>query len=286
MGSSNRGVTNVKLTSRVNYHQASDKMKLAAFMTGLASAQYGAPMNYQAQPMAPMGGGAMNNMMLPLLLLGDNGLGGSGSSSDMLLPLMLMGGMGGGDASGMNSMLPLLLLGDGLGSGSGSSSDMLLPLMLMGGMGGAGGDMGGMGGLLPLLLLGDSEYVIPTASLAPKCANITDLTKVAECNTLVAAFDTAAAAGAGSVPDPEECPICSSPSCSCNSHRSTPPPDSQWPEVWVVWTPCSPSSCSENKLSVRNLTFFCAISVPMSLLASISTVSLSKSRNVTNFLWR
>merc|ERR1712165_131628 len=142
MGSSNRGVTNVKLTSRVNYHQASDKMKLAAFMTGLASAQYGAPMNYQAQPMAPMGGGAMNNMMLPLLLLGDNGLGGSGSSSDMLLPLMLMGGMGGGDASGMNSMLPLLLLGDGLGSGSGS----------------------------------------------------TDLTKVAECNTLVAAFDTAAAA--------------------------------------------------------------------------------------------
>merc|ERR1712038_169968 len=136
MGSSNRGVTNVKLTSRVNYHQASDKMKLAAFMTGLASAQYGAPMNYQAQPMAPMGGGAMNNMMLPLLLLGDNGLGGSGSSSDMLLPLMLMGGMGGGDA----------------------------------------------------------EYVIPTASLAPKCATITDLTKVAECNTLVAAFDTAAAA--------------------------------------------------------------------------------------------
>merc|ERR1712003_269609 len=153
MGSSNRGVTNVKLTSRVNYHQASDKMKLAAFMTGLASAQYGAPMNYQAQPMAPMGGGGMNNMMLPLLLLGDNGL-----------------------------------------SGSGSSSDMLLPLMLMGGMGGAGGDMGGMGGLLPLLLLGDSEYVIPTASLAPKCATITDLTKVAECNTLVAAFDTAAAA--------------------------------------------------------------------------------------------
>merc|ERR1712088_610954 len=153
MGSSNRGVTNVKLTSRVNYHQASDKMKLAAFMTGLASAQYGAPMNYQAQPMAPMGGGAMNNMMLPLLLLGDNGLGGSGSSSDMLLPLMLMGGMGG-----------------------------------------AGGDMGGMGGLLPLLLLGDSEYVIPTASLAPRCATITDLTKVAECNTLVAAFDTAAAA--------------------------------------------------------------------------------------------
>merc|ERR1711953_155104 len=123
MGSSNRGVTNVKLTSRVNYHQASDKMKLAAFMTGLASAQYGAPMNYQAQPMAPMGGGAMNNMMLPLLLLGDNGLGGSGSSLDMLLPLMLMGGMGGGDASGMNSMLPLLLLGDGLGSGSGSSSE-------------------------------------------------------------------------------------------------------------------------------------------------------------------
>merc|ERR1712176_1699428 len=114
MGSSNRGVTNVKLTSRVNYHQASDKMKLAAFMTGLASAQYGAPMNYQAQPMAPMGGGAMNNMMLPLLLLGDNGLGGSGSSSDPLLPL-----------------------GDGLGSGSGSTSDMLLPLMLMGGMGGA-----------------------------------------------------------------------------------------------------------------------------------------------------
>merc|ERR1712025_1093465 len=153
MGSSNRGVTNVKLTSRVNYHQASDKMKLAAFMTGLASAQYGAPMNYQAQPMAPMGGGAMNNMMLPLLLLGDNGLGGSGSTSDMLLPLMLMGGMGG-----------------------------------------AGGDMGGMGGPLPLLLLGDSEYVIPTASLAPKCATITDLTKVAECNTLVAAFDTAAAA--------------------------------------------------------------------------------------------
>merc|ERR1719436_65785 len=54
--------------------------------------------------------------------------------------------------------------------------------------------MGGMGGLLPLLLLGDSEYVIPTASLAPKCATITDLTKVPECNTLVAAFDTAAAA--------------------------------------------------------------------------------------------
>merc|ERR1712158_146723 len=254
--SSNRGVTNVKLTSRVNYHQASDKMKLAAFMTGLASAQYGAPMNYQAQPMAPMGGGAMNNMMLPLLLLGDNGLGGSGSTSDMLLPLMLMGGMGG-----------------------------------------AGGDMGGMGGLLPLLLLGDSEYVIPTASLAPKCATITDLTKVAECNRLLLTSSPEAPRAqtrisscswpwaVWEVPEgPEECPLCSSPSCSCNSHRSTPPPDSQWPEVWVVWTPCSPSSCSENKLSVRNLTFFCAISVPMSLLASISTVSLSKSRNVTNFL--
>merc|ERR1711953_675280 len=237
MGSSNRGVTNVKLTSRVNYHQASDKMKLAAFMTGLASAQYGAPMNYQAQPMAPMGGGSMNNMMLPLLLLGDNGLGGSGSSSDMLLPLMLMGGMGGGDASGMNSMLPLLLLGDGLGSGSGSSSDMLLPLMLMGGMGGAGGDMGGMGGLLPLLLLGDSEYVIPTASLAPKCATITDLTKVAECNTLVAAFDTAAAACLAVPTDAckadlkvQEAAITSSPEAPRAQTRIS---SCSWP--WAVW---------------------------------------------------
>merc|ERR1712209_106256 len=144
MGSSNRGVTNVKLTLRVN-HPATDKMKLSfAFMTGLASAQYAQPM-YQQQPAM---GGMGNNMLLPLLLM-DGGLGGSGSSNDLLLPLMLMGGMG-GDASGMNNMLPLLLLGDGLG-GSGSSNDLLLPLMLMGGMGGAGGDMGGMNGLLPLL---------------------------------------------------------------------------------------------------------------------------------------
>merc|ERR1712134_162049 len=98
MGSSNRGVTNVKLTLRVN-HPATDKMKLSfAFMTGLASAQYAQPM-YQQQPAM---GGMGNNMLLPLLLM-DGGLGGSGSSNDLLLPLMLMGGMGG--------LLPLLLLG-------------------------------------------------------------------------------------------------------------------------------------------------------------------------------
>merc|ERR1712012_1085434 len=107
MGSSNRGVTNVKLTLRVN-HPATDKMKLSfAFMTGLASAQYAQPM-YQQQPAM---GGMGNNMLLPLLLM-DGGLGGSGSSNDLLLPLMLMGGMG-GDASGMNNMLPLLLLETG-----------------------------------------------------------------------------------------------------------------------------------------------------------------------------
>merc|ERR1711937_745573 len=108
MGSSNRGVTNVKLTLRVN-HPATDKMKLSfAFMTGLASAQYAQPM-YQQQPAM---GGMGNNMLLPLLLLGD-GLGGSGSSNDLLLPLMLMGGMcgAGGDMGGMNGLLPLLLLG-------------------------------------------------------------------------------------------------------------------------------------------------------------------------------
>merc|ERR1711972_1279595 len=169
MGSSNRGVTNVKLTLRVN-HPATDKMKLSfAFMTGLASAQYAQPM-YQQQPAM---GGMGNNMLLPLLLM-DGGLGGSGSSNDMLLPLMLMGGMG-GDASGMGSMLPLLLLGDGLG-GSGSSSDMLLPLMLMGGMGGAGGDMGGMNGLLPLLLLGGDDVKTP-ADLTALCATVTDVAK-------------------------------------------------------------------------------------------------------------
>merc|ERR1712193_603304 len=106
MGSSNRGVTNVKLTLRVN-HPATDKMKLSfAFMTGLASAQYAQPM-YQQQPAM---GGMGNNMLLPLLLM-DGGLGGSGSSNDLLLPLMLMGGMGGagGDMGGMNGLLPLLL---------------------------------------------------------------------------------------------------------------------------------------------------------------------------------
>merc|ERR1711976_804198 len=108
MGSSNRGVTNVKLTLRVN-HPATDKMKLSfAFMTGLASAQYAQPM-YQQQPAM---GGMGNNLLLPLLLM-DGGLGGSGSSNDLLLPLMLMGGMGGagGDMGGMNGLLPLLLLG-------------------------------------------------------------------------------------------------------------------------------------------------------------------------------
>merc|ERR1711893_516965 len=84
MGSSNRGVTNVKLTLRVN-HPATDKMKLSfAFMTGPASTQYAQPM-YQQQPAM---GGMGNNLLLPLLLM-DGGLGGSGSSNDLLLPLML-----------------------------------------------------------------------------------------------------------------------------------------------------------------------------------------------------
>merc|ERR1711983_739477 len=186
MGSSNRGVTNVKLTLRVN-HPATDKMKLSfAFMTGLASAQYAQPM-YQQQPAM---GGMGNNMLLPLLLM-DGGLGGSGSSNDLLLPLMLMGGMG-GDASGMNNMLPLLLLGDGLG-GSGSSNDLLLPLMLMGGIGGAGGDMGGMNGLLPLLLLGGDEVKTP-ADLTALCATVTDVAKNAACTTAATAYATSHAA--------------------------------------------------------------------------------------------
>merc|ERR1712126_102201 len=167
MGSSNRGVTNVKLTLRVN-HPATDKMKLSfAFMTGLASAQYAQPM-YQQQPAM---GGMGNNMLLPLLLMD--------------------GGMG-GDASGMNNMLPLLLLGDGLG-GSGSSNDLLLPLMLMGGMGGAGGDMGGMNGLLPLLLLGGDEVKTP-ADLTALCATVTDVAKNAACTTAATAYATSHAA--------------------------------------------------------------------------------------------
>merc|ERR1711868_67137 len=163
MGSSNRGVTNVKLTLRVN-HPATDKMKLSfAFMTGLASAQYAQPM-YQQQPAM---GGMGNNMLLPLLLMD-------------------------GDASGMNNMLPLLLLGDGLG-GSGSSNDLLLPLMLMGGMGGAGGDMGGMNGLLPLLLLGGDEVKTP-ADLTALCATVTDVAKNAACTTAATAYATSHAA--------------------------------------------------------------------------------------------
>merc|ERR1712227_1180719 len=187
----NRGVTNVKLTLRVN-HPATDKMKLSfAFMTGLASAQYAQPM-YQQQPAM---GGMGNNMLLPLLLM-DGGLGGSGSSNDLLLSLMLMGGMG-GDASGMNNMLPLLLLGDGLG-GSGSSNDLLLPLMLMGGMGGAGGDMGGMNGLLPLLLLGGDEVKTP-ADLTALCATVTDVAINAACTTAATAYATSHAAGMNSL---------------------------------------------------------------------------------------
>lgn len=146
------------------------------------------------QPMAPMGApmGGMNNMLLPLLLLGgDNG----GGLGDNLLPLALMGGMGGqpGQAGGMmsNPLMMLALLGDG-GLGGSGSNDMLLPLMMMGGM---GGDPNSMNSLLPLLLLGDDGYTPKTdAELTVICNGIVDLAENSACNQLKTDYLTAVAA--------------------------------------------------------------------------------------------
>merc|ERR1712203_346022 len=113
--------------------------------------------------------------------------------SDLLLPLMLMGGNGMAQGAGMmnNPLMMMLLLGDG-GLGGLSGDDMLLPLMLMGGM---GGDAGGMNSLLPLLLLGEGSYTIADKiALDAICAKVTDVAKNAQCATDAAAYLTAATA--------------------------------------------------------------------------------------------
>merc|ERR1739848_664313 len=120
---------------------------------------------------APMGG--MNNMLLPLLLLGDSN--GSGGLGDNLLPLALMGGMG------------------GMGGQPGQAGGMMNnPFMMMGGM---GGDPNSMNSLLPLLLLGDDSYVAKSdAELTAICNSIVDLADNAACNQLKTDYLTAVTA--------------------------------------------------------------------------------------------
>lgn len=116
------------------------------------------------QNLLSLGGGeaglaGLQNNILPLLALADNGLGGGDGALDKILPLILFSQtQGGAGATGIASQLPMLMMLMG-GSGGNSKIDKLLPLLMMGGLGGAGagGAAGGLSGILPLLLLSGDD---------------------------------------------------------------------------------------------------------------------------------
>lgn len=90
------------------------------------------------------GASGFGNALLPLMLMGDGGLGGL----DDILPIMLLTQQtAGNNSNALASALPTILMMKSLKGGNGGMKDMLLPMIMMGGLG------GGAGGINPMMLM-------------------------------------------------------------------------------------------------------------------------------------
>lgn len=87
--------------------------------------------------------------IMPLMLMGDSGLG----NLDDILPLMLLTqqSAGANNANALSQALPTILMMKSMKGGSGSMKDMLLPMMMMGGLNGGGG----MNPMMLMALMGE-----------------------------------------------------------------------------------------------------------------------------------
>jgi hypothetical protein len=95
------------------------------------------------------GASGFSNALLPLMLMGEGGLGGGGL--DDMLPILLMTQQTGGSANSMASMLPTILLMKSLKGGK--ADDMLTAMLLSQSMANGQNAAGGLGGINPMMLM-------------------------------------------------------------------------------------------------------------------------------------